>query len=147
MKRFTSILESSDKYYKILVELELILKANNEGEASYLSDSIVSSIKGQSDFKIKSVEEKTTDLKAKFENMNTSDWSVINGKLQKIFTLDDFQKAIYFVNKIAKLAEEENHHPEINIDHNTVIVRLFTKDQNKVSELDEQMSNKINKLL
>ena len=147
MKRFTSILESSDKYYKILVELELILKANNEGEASYLSDSIVSSIKGQSDFKIKSVEEETTDLKAKFENMNTSDWSVINGKLQKIFTLDDFQKAIYFVNKIAKLAEEENHHPEINIDHNTVIVRLFTKDQNKVSELDEQMSNKINKLL
>ena len=147
MKRFTSILESSDKYYKILVELELILKANNEGEASYLSDSIVSSIKGQSDFKIKSVEEETTDLKAKFENMNTSDWSVINGKLQKIFTLDDFQKAIYFVNKIAKLSEEENHHPEINIDHNTVIVRLFTKDQNKVSELDEQMSNKINKLL
>jgi 4a-hydroxytetrahydrobiopterin dehydratase len=147
MKRFTSILESSDKYYKILVELELILKANNEGEASYLSDSIVSSIKGQSDFKIKSVEEETTNLQAKFENMNTSDWSVINGKLQKIFTLDDFQKAIYFVNKIAKLAEEENHHPEINIDHNTVIVRLFTKDQNKVSELDEQMSNKINKLL
>jgi 4a-hydroxytetrahydrobiopterin dehydratase len=146
MKRFTSILESSNKYYKILIELELVLKANNEGEASYLSDSIVSSIKGQTDFQIKNIEEQT-DFQAKFENMNFSDWSVINGKLQKIFTLDDFQKAIYFVNKIANLAEEENHHPEINIDHNTVIVKLFTKDQNKVSELDEKMSEKINKLL
>jgi hypothetical protein len=96
MKRFTSILESSNKYYKILIELELVLKANNEGEASYLSDSIVSSIKGQTDFQIKNIEEQT-DFQAKFENMNTSDWSVINGKLQKIFTLDDFQKAIYFV--------------------------------------------------
>ena len=69
---------------------------------------------------IKNIEEQN-DFQAKFENMNTSDWSIINGKLQKIFTLDDFQKSIYFVNKIAKLAEEENHHPEINIDHNTVI--------------------------
>ena len=28
-----------------------------------------------------------------------------------------------------------------------IIVKLFTKDQNKVSELDEQMAKKINKLL
>ena len=82
MKRFTSILESSDKYYKILVELELILKANNEGEASYLSDSIISSIKEQTDFQIKNIEEQN-DFQTKFENMNTSDWSVINGNRNK----------------------------------------------------------------
>lgn len=147
MKRFTSILESSDKFYKILVELELKLKANNEGEASYLSHSIISSIKEQSDFKIKMVEEQTNELAPKFENMNTSDWSVISQKLQKIFTFDDFRSAMDFVNKIAELAESQNHHPEILIDHNTVIVKLFTKDQNQISSLDEQMAEKINKLL
>ena len=46
MKKFTKILENqnNEKFYEISVELKLLVKAENEGEAGYLSDSILGSI-------------------------------------------------------------------------------------------------------
>ncbi len=60
MKKFTKIVEnqSIEKTYEVSVELKLLVKAENEGEAGYLSDSILGSIKEQSDFTILNIEEK-----------------------------------------------------------------------------------------
>lgn len=60
MKKFTKIVESQsiEKTYEVSVELKLLVKAENEGEAGYLSDSILGSIKEQSDFTILNIEEK-----------------------------------------------------------------------------------------
>ena len=59
MKKFTKIVENIEesRYFKIKSELELVVKSNNEGEAAYISDSILSSIKGQSGYNIKSIDE------------------------------------------------------------------------------------------
>jgi hypothetical protein len=59
MKKFTKIVENIEesKYFKIKSEIEMVVKSNNEGEAAYISDSILSSIKGQSGYNIKSIEE------------------------------------------------------------------------------------------
>ncbi len=61
MKKFTKVLEnqSNEKYYEISVELKLLVKAENEGEAGYISDSILGAIKEQSDYTIINIEEKT----------------------------------------------------------------------------------------
>jgi len=63
MKRFTKIVENveSEKYYKIQSEVELVLKAGNEGEAGYLADSELGSIKSQSEFRISNIVEITKD--------------------------------------------------------------------------------------
>jgi hypothetical protein len=60
MKKFTKILENqnNERFYEISVELKLLVKAENEGEAGYLSDSILGSIKEQSDYTILNIEEK-----------------------------------------------------------------------------------------
>jgi hypothetical protein len=60
MKKFTKILENQDneRFYEISVELKLLIKAENEGEAGYLSDSILGSIEEQSDYTILNIEEK-----------------------------------------------------------------------------------------
>jgi len=60
MKKFTKILENqnNEKFYEISVELKLLVKAENEGEAGYLSDSILGSIEEQSDYTILNIEEK-----------------------------------------------------------------------------------------
>jgi hypothetical protein len=52
MKKFTKILEEVEntKFYKINAEVELIVKAETEGEAGYLGDSILGGIEEQ--FKI-----------------------------------------------------------------------------------------------
>jgi hypothetical protein len=60
MKKFTKILENqnNEKFYEVSVELKLLIKAENEGEAGYLSDSILGSIEEQSDYAILNIEEK-----------------------------------------------------------------------------------------
>jgi len=69
MKKFTKVLEnqSNEKYYEISVELKLLVKAENEGEAGYIGDSILGSIKEQTDYTISNIEEKNEndiDLKS-----------------------------------------------------------------------------------
>lgn len=60
MKKFTKVLEnqSNEKTYEVSIELKLIIKAENEGEAGYLSDSIIGAIKEQSEYSILNIEEK-----------------------------------------------------------------------------------------
>ena len=40
-------------------------------------------------------------------------WAVKEEHLLKQFKFRDFNEAIKFVNKIARIAEEEGHHPEV----------------------------------
>ena len=59
MKLFSKLVESnqSDSLYKIQADIQLNLKAKNQGEASYLADSILAAVKNQSEYTINSVEE------------------------------------------------------------------------------------------
>ncbi len=48
----------------------------------------------------------------------TSDWILLRDGthlIRRMFTFKDFKKAMEFVNKIADLAENEGHHPDIKI--------------------------------
>lgn len=55
-------------------------------------------------------------------------WSVEDeGKLiSKQFKFKDFKEAMVFVNKLADLAEEQGHHPNIKISYNKVKLELTT---------------------
>lgn len=75
------------------------------------------------------------------------EWTVLGGKLQKNYKFDSFEQAIDFINKVANLAKVENHHPDIFNSYNQVTVSLFTHDQNKITDLDKEMSKKIDDLI
>jgi hypothetical protein len=64
MKLFSKLVESNkfDSLYKIRADIELNLKAKNQGEASYLADSILAAVKNQSGYTINSVE-KMSEMK------------------------------------------------------------------------------------
>jgi hypothetical protein len=59
MKKFTKILEEIEngRFFKVNAEVELIIPADNEGEAGYLSDSILSSIENGADYRIINIDE------------------------------------------------------------------------------------------
>lgn len=58
MKKFSKILESNGvRKYKINANLELIIEAEDEGEAGYLADSILGGIKEQFSYNIINIEE------------------------------------------------------------------------------------------
>lgn len=63
MRKFTKIVEGikGDKSFKVIAQVELIIQASNEGEASYIADLSLSSIKNQSNYTISTIEETTDD--------------------------------------------------------------------------------------
>lgn len=74
-------------------------------------------------------------------------WDVVEGKKIKYqFKFGTFREAIDFVNKVADLAEEENHHPNITIIFNKVTITLLTHVIGGLSENDFILAAKIEKL-
>ena len=59
MKKFSKIIENIEgkKYFKIDAQIQLIIPAENEGEASYKADSSLASLKNQSNYTISNIEE------------------------------------------------------------------------------------------
>lgn len=70
-----------------------------------------------------------------------------NGKLERKFQFENFSDAMVFVNKVAEIAEEKNHHPDILIhDYKNVLVTLFTHEKNEVTDKDRDMAAIINEI-
>lgn len=76
-----------------------------------------------------------------------NDGQTVVHKLRRQFTFKDFKEAVAFVNKIAAIAEEEGHHPDIYIFYNKVQLELFTHAVGGLSENDFIMASKIDNLL
>lgn len=75
-------------------------------------------------------------------------WKEQNNKLIKELTFNDFKEAWEFLNEVAALAEEHNHHPEIENVYNKVTLRLCTHDAgNSITEKDKALAKEIDKLL
>ncbi|UCZ52041.1 4a-hydroxytetrahydrobiopterin dehydratase [Bacillus shivajii] len=56
--------------------------------------------------------------------------------MKKEFRFPTFYKAMQFVNEIAKLAEDRQHHPYLTIDHTQVLVKLSTLDAGGLTQKD-----------
>lgn len=69
MKKFSKVLEEiqNERFFKVDAQIQLIVPAENEGEAGYLSDSILSSIEYSSNYQLMNIDE--TDEKLD-ENMD-----------------------------------------------------------------------------
>jgi 4a-hydroxytetrahydrobiopterin dehydratase len=67
--------------------------------------------------------------------------------LSKEFKFKNFLEAIAFVNGVAKISEEENHHPKITIDYNKVRIESFTHDKGEVTEKDYDLMKRISSMI
>lgn len=77
---------------------------------------------------------------------NLEGWELVDEKLHKKFTFDDFVSAFGFLAKVALHAERANHHPEITNVYNTVTIDLTTHDAGGISDRDVQMARTIDGL-
>jgi 4a-hydroxytetrahydrobiopterin dehydratase len=75
------------------------------------------------------------------------EWDVTSGrKLVRRFEFADFVEAMEFVNRVAKLAEGEGHHPNIAIDYRRVTFTVWTHAIDDLSESDFILAAKIDEL-
>ena len=69
------------------------------------------------------------------ETVNESkEWGNSKEKLVRTFNFKDFNSAIDFVNKVAKIAETQNHHPDIEIKYNKVNISITDHEKGGVSD-------------
>jgi 4a-hydroxytetrahydrobiopterin dehydratase len=64
------------------------------------------------------------------------DWKIEGGELVRTFKFEAFRDAVSFVNHVADLAEEANHHPDIDIRYNRVRLALLTHDAGGLTSKD-----------
>lgn len=73
-------------------------------------------------------------------------WTRQGDWLEKELTFADFGAAMAFVNAVADLAEERNHHPDIAISWNRVTLRLTTHDRGGLTDLDFDLARAVDAL-
>lgn len=74
-------------------------------------------------------------------------WQLAAGKLERTWTFDDFVQAMAFVNRVAAIAEEAGHHPDIDIRYNRVTLGLVTHDVGGITAVDAQMAARLHQSL
>lgn len=80
--------------------------------------------------------------------LDVQGWNISeDGKrLVREFKLENFPKAIAFINRVADLAEAEGHHPDIHNYYKTVRLELTTHAINGLFQNDFILAAKINRL-
>ncbi|WP_329807052.1 4a-hydroxytetrahydrobiopterin dehydratase [Flavobacterium facile] len=75
------------------------------------------------------------------------EWIVIEGKLVNNFKFKSQTELAQFLLKVANYADEINHHPDCKIHKAFQLeITLYSHDQNKITDLDYQLAEKIDSL-
>jgi 4a-hydroxytetrahydrobiopterin dehydratase len=71
-------------------------------------------------------------------------WSFTDdGHLHKIYRFKDFSTPMAFANRIAKIAEKEDHHPDLHVSWGKCVVEMWTHSINGLSEADFILAAKV----
>lgn len=74
-------------------------------------------------------------------------WELAGGKLEREWTFPDFVQAMKFVNRVAAMAEDADHHPDIDIRYNRVKLGLVTHSAGGITAKDAEMAARISREL
>jgi 4a-hydroxytetrahydrobiopterin dehydratase len=79
----------------------------------------------------------------------TPDWRIVNDgeRIRREWSAKHFRAVMEFVNEVARVAEEEQHHPDIHVTgYRQVAVEIFTHAIGGLSENDFILAAKIDRL-
>jgi len=73
-------------------------------------------------------------------------WKLQGRRISRTFIFEDFMQVIRFVNRLAKVAEGMNHHPDMSIKYNKIRLSLTTHDEGGLTSKDFRLAKKINSM-
>ena len=74
-------------------------------------------------------------------------WEFKNNAIHKIFTFESYLNSIAFINRLAEIAEEKNHHPDMVVGWCKIDVAFTSHDQGGVTTACINMAKKIESVL
>jgi 4a-hydroxytetrahydrobiopterin dehydratase len=85
----------------------------------------------------------TTLTYADVEAADLQDWRWLLGALHARFATGDFATGLELVNRIGALADEANHHPDLELQYPQVAVKLVSHDVSGVTSRDVDLARRI----
>lgn len=70
------------------------------------------------------------------------DWIERDGALERTYELPSFPEAIAFVGRVAEVAEEANHHPDIAVSYRNVTLRWSTHSAGGITDRDYDLARR-----
>lgn len=67
-------------------------------------------------------------------------WQIEDGQLVKTFRFKSFRDSLEFVNRVGELAEQAEHHPDIDIRYSQVRLSLVTHDAGGLTAKDFELA-------
>lgn len=74
-------------------------------------------------------------------------WALVDGKLYKEFTFDNFPMAVLFVNNLVDPVEELDDHPEVVITYNRVKIFIYNNVAGGITDRDFELAKRIDELI
>ena len=74
------------------------------------------------------------------------EWSRTGSSITRTFEASSFITGISFVQEVAGIAEERDHHPDIDIRYNRITLTLSTHDQGGLTALDFDVARAVDDL-
>jgi 4a-hydroxytetrahydrobiopterin dehydratase len=86
--------------------------------------------------------------------VHVQDWCLSGGDeggpslaIERKFTFANYFETMAFVNAVAFVVHQLDHHPELTVTYNSCMVRLNTHDVNAISQLDFDCATQIDALI
>jgi 4a-hydroxytetrahydrobiopterin dehydratase len=76
-----------------------------------------------------------------------SGWQLVNGSIEKTFSFKDYLETMAFVNAMAWICHTEDHHPDLSMGYNRVVLRFNTHSVGGISINDFICAAKVNALV
>lgn len=73
-------------------------------------------------------------------------WRREGNEIERTYELPDFRTALAFVAYVGELAEQANHHPDVDIRYNRVRLALSTHSEGGLTEKDLGLARKIDQV-
>jgi 4a-hydroxytetrahydrobiopterin dehydratase len=80
------------------------------------------------------------------ERVDQRHWRVLLGRLHATFDTGSFARGLVLVERIAALAEEVNHHPDVDLRYALVHVTLVSHDAGGLTERDVALAGRISEV-
>lgn len=91
--------------------------------------------------------QKLSDLEIQRALGGLPGWSRRGDTLTKTFAFERFTDGIAFINRVAKVADEMNHHPDIDVRYTKITIVLSTHDAGGITQSDLQLAERIEKVI
>jgi 4a-hydroxytetrahydrobiopterin dehydratase len=73
-------------------------------------------------------------------------WERAGDAIRRVFERKDFVGSVDFINALTPVAEELNHHPDLEVSWNKVTVSITTHSQGGITDNDFELAKRIDAL-